>query len=407
MIAPRTRRPVLARPIALGAIALLALSLSACDKVALTAPTNSTIRLFTNTTVLPLNGTAEVIATVTESSGTAVQNGTQVTFTTTVGTLDPAEARTKDGKASVRLGAGLISGTARVRAFSGGAQSEELEVKIGGSAAARVLLNVSPATVPVGGGTVQLVATVVDADGNRLPGVPVTFNTTAGTLSAATQLTDNNGEARVSLTTSRDASVSASAGAVEAARVEIRVSTAPVVTISAPSAAIQVGQTATFTVNVSASANSSPIREVTIDFGDGTRESLGALSGSIAVQHVFRDAGLFLVSVTARDVNDAHTTVSTTVNVLRQAPIIVSVIASPSSSVEPRVGNPVTITVTVSSATPILRYEYDFGDGATAVLTSGTTTHVYNTTGAKVITVRVVAVDGASGVGRAEVNVRP
>ncbi len=407
MTPSRTRPPAPTRLFAFAVVALLALSTSACDKVALTAPTSSTIRLFANTNVLPLHGSAEITATVTESAGTQVQNGTQVTFTTTVGTIEPTEARTKDGKATVRLTAGNISGTATVRAFSGGTQSDDLTVLIGGSAASRIILNVTPATVPVGGGTVQLVATVLDENGNRLPGVPVTFTATAGTLSAATQLTDNNGEARTSLTTSRDSTVTASAGAVQAQTVEVRVNTAPTITITAPSGTISVGQTATFTVNVSATANSIPIRDVTIDFGDGNREPLGLLSGSIAVQHVYREAGLFLVSVTARDVNGDTTTVSTTVNVLRQAPIIVSVIASPSSSVEPRVGNPVTIQTTVSSPTAILRYEYDFGDGNTAVLTSGTTTHVYSSTGTKVITVRVVAIDGASGVGRAEVNVKP
>ena len=85
----------------------------------LTAPTGSTVTLFTNTTILPVNGTAEITATVLEAAGTFVQNGTVVTFTTTLGTLDPAEARTKNGKATVRLLAGTRSGRATVRAFSG------------------------------------------------------------------------------------------------------------------------------------------------------------------------------------------------------------------------------------------------------------------------------------------------
>ena len=43
-----------------------------------------------------------------------------MTFSTTIGTIDPAEARTNAGKATVRLVAGGRSGRATVRAFSGG-----------------------------------------------------------------------------------------------------------------------------------------------------------------------------------------------------------------------------------------------------------------------------------------------
>ena len=55
---------------------------------------------------------------------------------------------------------------------------------------------------PALGGTVQLIATVRDASGNGLAGVPVTFSTTAGQISPATVTTERNGEA-TSLTTSR------------------------------------------------------------------------------------------------------------------------------------------------------------------------------------------------------------
>src|SRR5689334_9459691 len=112
--APLSRRAL----VVLGLVALVASA--ACDKVPLTAPTGSTVTLFSNTTIVPVNGTAEITATVIEAGGTQVQNGTLVTFTTTIGQLDPAEARTRDGKVTVRLVAGSRSGRAVVRAFSGG-----------------------------------------------------------------------------------------------------------------------------------------------------------------------------------------------------------------------------------------------------------------------------------------------
>ena len=69
-------------------------SIGSCTKVPLLAPTASVITVVSSRTVLPINGTAQIIATVIEQSGTAAHNGTLVTFTTTLGTLDPQETVT-------------------------------------------------------------------------------------------------------------------------------------------------------------------------------------------------------------------------------------------------------------------------------------------------------------------------
>ncbi len=76
-------------------------SLGSCEKVPLLAPTASTITIVSNRTVLPINGTAQIIATVIEQSGSPAHNGTLVTFTTTLGTLAPREAVTDNGQAVV------------------------------------------------------------------------------------------------------------------------------------------------------------------------------------------------------------------------------------------------------------------------------------------------------------------
>ena len=104
-------------------VAALAVSVIAggsCTQMPLTAPTESTIQVFSTASTVPLNGTADIVATVTEPSGTLVQNGTLVTFTATLGRLDSAEARTENGKVTVRFIAGNQSGTATVTALSGG-----------------------------------------------------------------------------------------------------------------------------------------------------------------------------------------------------------------------------------------------------------------------------------------------
>ena len=69
------------------AVALIA---TACERVQLLAPTNSTITVTAPNRVLPLGGSTEVSAFVLEQSGTPVQNGTVVRFTATLGSVSPA-----------------------------------------------------------------------------------------------------------------------------------------------------------------------------------------------------------------------------------------------------------------------------------------------------------------------------
>ena len=129
------------------AACLAAAGLASCDKMPLSAPTESTITLYANSTTVGLNGSVEITATVIESSGTPVQNGTVVNFTTTLGTIEPNEARTNNGKAVAKLLAGTRSGTAEVRAFSGGISSgDPLAVTVGAAAAGKVELLANPSS---------------------------------------------------------------------------------------------------------------------------------------------------------------------------------------------------------------------------------------------------------------------
>src|SRR5215208_5393378 len=90
---------------------------AACEKVALLAPTGSTVTISVSSTTLGANGSAEVIATVIEAGGTPVHNGTEVRFQTSVGIVDPAVARTDNGVATTRFRANGASGTAKILAF--------------------------------------------------------------------------------------------------------------------------------------------------------------------------------------------------------------------------------------------------------------------------------------------------
>ncbi len=399
MLSPLARR----LRVTLVALPLLgSLFLSACDKVDLTAPTDSSITLTTSQTVLPVTGKAEITATVTESAGTPVQNGTMVYFTSTVGVIDPREARTENGRARVTFAGNGTSGTAKIGATSGSAVATEIEIKVGGAAASRVVLNVSPTAVPSTGGTVTLLATVTDADGNRLPGVPVSFTSTAGVLANSTVVSDDNGQARTTLTTSAQASVSASAGAAESGSIAITVASALQLTLTAPTGTLTAGTPLSFGVGI-VDTNASPARLVTLDFGDGSSQQLGSLSGTTTVAHTYANAGTYTVTLTAVDqLGQAYSRVAV-ISVGARAPLIVNVTASPNT---PNVQAVVTINVAVQpAATQVQRYEYNFGDGIQTTLASSQTTHFYATAGNKVITVRVVAVDGSSATGRTEINV--
>ncbi len=379
-------------------------SIGSCDKVPLLAPTESVITLVSNRAVLPINGTAQIVAIVIEQSGTPAHNGTLVTFTTTLGTLDPREAVTNNGQAVVTLRAGTESGTAEVGAFSGSARTEApVMIAIGGAAAAAVTLSANPAAVPPTGATVTIIAAVTDASGNRLTGVPVSFTASAGTLSSATVTTDSAGEARTTLTTDRATTVSATAGAFSSS-VEIGLSALPSVTVAATPTTTSVGEPVTFTVIVT--AGSSAIREASINFGDGTSQSLGALAGSTNVTHTYTFAGTFIVTATVQDTSSANVEVVTVVVIESAAPLNVT-IAAP-ATVQVNVPTTFTATATQPGGTlEIVRYEWNFGDGASAHTTGPSTSHVYTSAGLKVATVRAVEKDGRTGTGQVEINVTP
>ncbi len=391
-------------PARLAVLLLFVAAGTACDTAPLTAPTNSTVVLFASSTVVALNGTVEITANVLEPGGIPVQNGTQVNFVTTLGTIEPNEARTTGGRATVRLHVGSSSGIARVSAYTGGASAEGLEVHVGASAATRISLATNPGSLPPAGGTSELLAVVTDDENRRLQGVPVTFSANAGTLRDSTVVTDHNGEARTVLTATRETTVTATVGGVSQTAT-VRVTSAPLITVSGPPTVVGEGENATFTVGVQTGANGDPIREVTINFGDGVTQSLGAFTGTRTVSHVYSRAGTYRVEVTVTDTGGGVERSATTVTVEQRA-IAVTLLASP--SLTPRVNTPVQLTATVTSTTGnITGYFWTFGDGDSRFTTGPSTSHTYGSTGRKFVRVEVVNAAGQRGEAVIELVVQP
>jgi len=401
------------------AAALLAVS---CEKVPLLAPTGSTITLISAASALPFNGSADIIAQVIEASGTPPHSGTKVSFTTNLGTLQPADAETDiAGRAVVRFLAGATSGTASITAISGGVTSAPtgsgdtattgsvLKIAVGAAAVASVVMNASPSVVSASGGTSTITAKVADAGGNALAGIPVAFTTDAGSLSSSVATSDAAGSASVTLTTNRTAKVTGTAGvATTSGTATTTPSSTVTVTANATStitigtafpASMTVGQTVSYPLTYTTGAGGSPVARVSVNWGDGRTQNYTGQPASIA--HSFTSAGSYLIVVTATDTfgDSASASVALTVGPRPQPTVVVGV----PDGATPNTVSKITITATPStvSSSPIQSVAVDFGDGSQQTLLGnpGSVQHVYNASGTYVVSVIATDANGASGSG--------
>ncbi|MFN2445811.1 MAG: PKD domain-containing protein [Vicinamibacterales bacterium] len=382
-------------------LAALTVVLVSCDKVPLTAPTGSTVTLNINTTSLPLNGSADITAVVVEAAGTPPQNGTLVTFTSTLGSIEPREARTTNGLAAVTYRAGSTSGTARIGAFSGSASAEAVELQIGGAAAEAVSLRTEAGAT---GSTVTVVATVVDEDGNAVRGVGVTFSVTSGQVSPGSAITDANGEARTTVTAFGAATVSARAGGATAT-IELQ---AAAVTLAVSTTTPEVGVPVGFTI---APVGTVSLREVIVDFGDGTpRQNLGPVTAQRAVSHVYAQRGTYTVTADAVNAQGIRSVASVIVTVNDRAPVAVGLTAAPNPASLATTQGLVTLTATATppAGSAIRAVYWDFGDGTAGVAsTQLQIQHRYGATGTFTASVLVVTTDGREGSASTSVRITP
>lgn len=432
--AGRTRRASNALPVIIGFASVLVAA--ACEKVPLLAPSGSTITLTASTNALPANGSTDVVAQLLEASGTPPHSGTQVTFTTTLGTIQPSEARTDvNGRVVVKFVAGGANGNATITAFSGGATTGAngaVKIAVGTAAVGRVSLSANPSTISSNGGAARITASVVDVNGNALGGVPVSFSTSAGVLAASVVNTDSNGVSETTLTTSVQAIVTATVG-VQApatgggtgggtggttggstggstsgqasATVTVNVNPIPTVSITAPSGTLTAGSPITFTITASPGTGSTAqIREVIVNFGDGESVNLGAVSGSgITVQHTYDDDDTYTVRVTVNDTLGGVTSAATVIVVQPQPPLGVTINHTQITSGGTTTVN-FTATVTPSSAT-VASYFWTFGDATSQTTSSNQAVKQYVAgSGTKIVTVKVTTTTGQTAEGTTSVN---
>jgi adhesin/invasin len=439
MIAPRFRKDVCrCGPVALLAASLL-LAASACEKVPLLAPTGSTITLTASASTLPIGGSTTILALVVRSSGAAPHSGTQVSFTTNLGSVTPAQASTDvNGRVLVTFNAGNQSGTATINATSGGATTGTttttgsttttgaVKIAIGAAAVGRVVLSANPASVSSFGGSTTITAAVVDTNGNALGGVPVTFTSTAGSLSQGVVNTDQNGNAQTTLTTSQQATVTATVGTqtpstgtgsgsttgttTTSATVTVNVIASPTIVISPPSSAPSEGLPSSYTFAVTApSSNGSTIRNVHVDWADGQSQDLGAITGSVPVSHVYQSAGNYPISATVTDVFGNSYKVSTAVTVVpTPLPTIIITPSVPTTST-PTVTVTAQVQVTAPTGVNVVEASIDWGDGQSQKLGglngSATLTHQFSQHGPATIALTVKDTLNRTTQGFATINV--
>ena len=145
-------------------------------------------------TQIPADGksTSTITATVTTADSGPVPDGTLVTFTTSLGFVQPSSVQTQGGVATATLHSGTDPGTATVT-VKVQTLTEEVTVQFLSATPAHLTVVADPEQIPADGkSTSTITATVSDAQSNPVPdGTNVTFATSLGVIGPATVPTTN------------------------------------------------------------------------------------------------------------------------------------------------------------------------------------------------------------------------
>ena len=225
-------------------------------------------------------------------------------------------------------------------------------------------------------------------------------------MSSGVAVTDANGEARSTLTTSRETTVTATVGA-KSGETTVSVDGALGLTVTVAPDPPVAGRPATFTVAVTVPAGGNLVQKLQINFGDGETRTLAVSStgGSTAVSHTYEDDDTYTVTVTVTDSANNTQTQQLVIAVSPAPPITVSLAVSNAS---PPKGTVVVFTATAttgSGSVTVQRYEWTLGDGSSQSTSTNTISHSYGSAGQKLVKVRVIASDGSEGLAQLVVTV--
>jgi PKD repeat protein len=185
--------------------------------------------------------------------------------------------------------------------------------------------------------------------------------------------------------------------------------TALALTITPPTTLPSAGLPAVFTIGVGTLPAGDAVRNIHLDWGDGTALDLGAISANTTASHVYKAAGTYTVTGTLTDTAGNSVSNSTSVTVI---PVPRPTIIITPSPVPGKVGTQTTLSiqVTVASGISVQDLLVNFGDGTSADLggaTSASVPHVYTTIGTFTVTVTVLDTSGQTTIGTAAVSIGP
>ena len=169
-------------------------------------------------TVTAEEGTSLITATVTDSSGDPVPDGTGVSFSSTFGTISEITTTTNGiATATLTFSAGDSSST--VTATCGSVSATRLVTYSPASGVpSTITIQAYPSTVVTASDISTITATVTDSGGSPVPdGTAVTFSTTLGALSLITTTTTGIATTILTYTSAGTVTVTATCGSVSEA----------------------------------------------------------------------------------------------------------------------------------------------------------------------------------------------
>lgn len=276
----------------LAAIAVLAMI--GCSQ-APTAPTNGRMVVSASAESVAAGVPVTITATVRDEAGKPVE-GISVRFTGSLGTFSPEDGFTAANGAVSSQFTATGSGFATITALSGNLRSDNsVVVRVGDVAVERLTLRAEPGGLPASGGVATIVASVLDSAGAGMPNVSVRFSADRGQLSHSTATTNGAGEARVSVTATSTARITANT-ANRMAELTLPVAQPPSVSVTC--GAPGVGVAVVCAVSILASSD---VRTVTVNWGDGSPEEVFAGFINRALSHTFWQPHYVTVTVRATD----------------------------------------------------------------------------------------------------------
>ena len=346
--------------------------------VVFTAGAAATVTVSAAPSTVNMGGSSTVYAYVVDAALNPVAGETvSFAFAATgsgLPTLNPVTAVTNfSGIASVTYTAGIASGgTDTIRATTSTAKTGTVSVTVNATTSVVVGglgLVIGATSLPAGGGlvgTTVINATVTDTAGALMVGQTVTFVTSAGTLSAPSALTDSNGVAQITLTSSNNlgtATITANAsGFSKIASVTFVAGSPAAVNLTANPATVSSGATSTLRATV-VDAQGNPVTGQTVTFSfpatcaPGGITSCNFSGASLTPVTAFTDAnGVATTAYTGGSTAETTDTLKATLTnsgLFNTATIAVTASVTPSAATLTLAATPATIKTDNSNAATV------------------------------------------------------